>query len=247
MAKGGSGGGGGKRGGGGRGAGGGGTVNQPEPVQSTAGMKFDYGDEVNVDNPPVKEGGVEIGTPAEQLPKKYQDVIHAYTGGQVSGGERFAGINAEKMNKALYDPVHAGTLSEDVLKRTKAYEKELNIALEHGAKYQGESYRVVSNYQAGKRAGTQGLAERFETGKVAKFDEFLSTAHGVDSTFTYRGASTSQMRFRIHGKTGVKIEDISKYGMAEKEVLFGSGKKFMVNSKKWNTVRGNWDIEITEL
>lgn len=249
MSKAGGGGGGGKRGGGGRTpAGMAGAA--PTGVSTLA---IDRSDEVDMKNLPLPNEGKGVytaGPQAQQLPKKQQESILAYSGGQVKGGERFAGINAEKLNKVLYDKGGANYIKmsdPDKYKRMMDFKAELNSSLSNAAKYQGETYRVVGNYDAGKAVGRQGLAERFKAGEVAHFDEFISSAHSAESVFSYKSASSAQMRFKITGKSGVNIERVSTYGSAETEVLFGSGKNFMVTSKKWNTVRQNWDISMTEI
>lgn len=253
MSKGGGGGGGGKKGGGGRKAdvGGGGAVESPEVMGAGTVGAIDYNVTIiDGDLKPPQPGGVfsDKGVYAQDQNPKKVEAIHAYTGGYVEGGDRFTGINAEKLNESLYAPGSTYGMPAEYKAQLKNYESELNRELNLLKSYKGETYRIVrDNSTTTLSFMDQGkIASKFEPGKLHHFKEFLSTSKTPESLFNYNKAR-SQVRFKIHGKSGKHIDAVSKYKGAEDEVLFGSGKNFMINSKKWNTKNKTWDIEMTEI
>lgn len=254
----------GKGGGGGRRriAGGGGGSAQgtkpPEQLEPLQAHELDTGTATGLSSPtdPVLNPGGSLtgpGVAAENLPTTAQDSIIAYSGAYVQGGERFRGLNAEKLNRSLYDPEGfkrtlelAGETPEaiaDYVKRAKAYKVELDESLSRVRNYSGEVYRVVDNVNVGGRQ----LADTFEAGKVAHFKEFLSTSRAPNPSYkAYANASIDEVRFKIKSKRGKSIETISGHG-PEREVLFKSGSSFRVTRKVWNQGRGTWDIDMEEI
>lgn len=250
MAKGGSGGGGRRAGGGGRRAdgrregAGGGESNITTPSQV---YNLDFDTETNT-SAPVNPGGTfsAEGKLDTDITDKQAEAIIAYSGGHVPGGDRFAGINAEKLNKSLYDPTYYASLSPDMKRKVALYKAELNASLDKVKKYQGETYRVIKNY-VDTATRSEGIASSYQVGKTITFNEFLSTSRRPDSAFPYLAASSVNTRIKIQGKTGRLIENRSIFGKDEAEVTYQTGRTFMVTSKKWNTRRYNWDIEMTEV
>lgn len=190
------------------------------------------------------------GTKAEFLPADEVASIIGYTGGKVPGGERFKGLNAEKLNRSLYDPEGFKRTLElagespasiaDYVKRAAKYKDELNASLSKLRNYEGQVYRTISDTSGN-------LAKMYEPGKPITLKEFVSTSRSPRPSYmAFEHASTGSTRFVIESKTGKWIESVSNYA-AEKEVLFRSGTKFMVTKKTYNKDRGTWDIHMKEI
>jgi len=211
-------------------------------------------------NDPVVNPGGKLTGPGVKVENAKAEAIHGYTGGKVPGGERFKDMNAEKLNQALYDPEAfvanmkaSGYTRAQALQKAKQYKDELNAELNALKSYQGEVYRVVGNSQH----GGQYLSAKYQVGKVAKHEEFLSTSKSIRPSYqpfqmakgkvgTGANAEATKIRFVIKSKSGKLIEGKSNF-VTEEEVLFGSGKSFMVTKKTLNRERGTWDIHMTEL
>lgn len=204
------------------------------------------------DDPVTNPGGVLTGpgVKAEQLAAKDSGPARAYTGAHVEGFDHYAGLNAEKLNRTLYDPAgvrrtlemagESQAYIDDFFKRASRYQKELNTSLDKMKSYQGQTYRTVSD------SGGQ-LAAKYQPGKPVTMKEFVSASRSTNPSYKpYDLASTGSTRFIIQSKSGKLVEKISQY-QAEREVLFKSGSKFMVTSKKFNSERGTWDISLKEL
>jgi hypothetical protein len=241
----GGGGGGGRSGGGGGGAGGG-AVEKVPPAVRNPGYHSDSED------PVLNPGGVLTGPGknVEHLPGADIQPITAYSGGHIMGGERFKGLNAEKLNRSIYDPKgfkqtlelsgESDAVIADYVKRAGAFKNELNASLDKVRNYEGQVYRTIND-----RSAT--LADAYVPGKPVVLKEFVSTSRS--STPSYRpfeGADEGQTRFVIKSKTGKWIEKVSNFS-EENEVLFRSGTRFMVKSKKYNRTRGTWDIFMDEM
>lgn len=200
------------------------------------------------DDPVVNPGGTLTGTgvKAEMAPKT--DAIYAYTGGYVKGGDRFAGLSAEDLNKALYDKKNfIAQHGQAKYKAALNFRTELNTELNTLRNYQGEVYRVIGN----PTIGGQKLAETFQPGRPVHFNEFLSTSRTITPSYKPFSAASSgveagQIRFMIQSKSGKLVERVSSYE-AEREVLFRSGTSFMIQSKTYNQARKVWDIRMTEI
>jgi len=211
-------------------------------------------------DPTLTPGGIISKTGKSARDVKHE-AITAYTGGHIPGSEaaRFKDLNAEKLNKALYDK--AGFEKDmakysldpkEMYKRAKAYEAEVNSELQHIASYQGEVYRTITNAHVGGKA----LSEKYVPGQVQQFDEFLSTSRSaspsyrafVDAKGSYvlNESQADKIRFVIQSKTGKPIERVSQYTL-EQEVLFGSKSRFIVTKKVFNQDRGTVDIHMTEI
>ena len=249
MAKGGGGGGGGKKGGGGRGAGGFAEGDKPVPP---AGVTLDYRNVTDYAEHEAKgynqfEEYSQEGAFVESLTEAQTDAITAYQGFQVANGERFKGLNAEKVNKALYDKEHWNSLTSVEKSQVLAYKDELIRNLDLVKKYKGDTYRVLDN-PVGSIADP-GLHSKYEVGKINVHSEFLSTSRTHNAAFNYDLAHDVQMRIRITGKNGrsVELNERAKGFMGEREVLFKPNTVTITTSKKWNIDRHNWDIEITEM
>jgi hypothetical protein len=204
------------------------------------------------DDPDVKPGGVLTGPGVKdsELSPADRDAISAYTGLKVDNGERFAGLNAENLNKSLYDKqgfidelkLGGYTPSEisDLVKRAEAYKVELNASLNKLKNYEGEVYRTI------KDPG-RGFVDKYVVGKPTRMDEFVSTSRATNPSYMpYHRAMNGKIRFKIQSKSGKMVENVSRF-YEEREVLFRSGTKFMVRSKNYNADRGTWDIDLVEL
>lgn len=203
-------------------------------------------------DPTITPGGVYTG-PGElvqDLPANVQGPIHAYTGGKIPGGERFAGLNAEKLNRSLYDPEGfkrtlnlAGESPQqiaDYMKRAKGYQVELDAALSKVRNYEGEVYRSVVD-----EGGA--IAKQYEPGSVATMKGFTSASRSPNPSYkAFNSTGEGHTRFIIQSKTGKHIEQISLFEK-EREVLFRSGTSFRVVSRTWNAQRGTWDIKLAEI
>ena len=238
--------------GGGGGGGGGGAPTQNSPGGPPEKLK-------NIDNSPlsevdadVKPGGVLTGpgVKAEQLSPQDAASISAYTGMQVPDGERFAGLNAEKVNRSLYDPQgfvnklksQGRTPSEidDLVKRAGQYERELNRSLSKLRSYEGEVYRTIDD------AGGS-IADQFVPGQTVSMKGFTSTSRSTNPSYMpFAKAKSGKTRFVIKSKTGKSIEKVSEYA-EEREVLFGTKAKFSVRSNTYNEARGTRDIYLEEI
>ena len=211
-------------------------------------------------DPTLHPGGI-ISKTGNQVTEVKHEAITAYTGGHIQGSaaSRFKDLNAEKVNKALYDRagfekdmVGLGLDPKEMYKRAKAYEAEINSELQHVASYQGEVYRTISNSHVGGKA----LSEKYVPGQVQQFDEFLSTSRSASPSYkafvdakgphVLKESQASKIRFVIQSKTGKPIENVSQY-IREQEVLFGSKSRFMVTKKVFNQDRGTIDIHMTEI
>lgn len=185
------------------------------------------------------------GKNVEDLAKGDKDLISAYSGAYIPGMDRLQGINAEELNKHLYNAEWNSLQSAAQQAAAKGFQKELDAALNKIKSSPGTTYRVVANPLVG--VGEAGLASQYVPGQVAKFNAFLSTASTKNAaSFSYESAAAGSVRLTIKGKTGKSIAKVSEYA-PEKEILFGSGKKFMVNSRTWNTSNRTWDIAMTEI
>lgn len=229
------------------GGGAGGASEQVPPASDIgmAGAKFP-------DDPVVNPGGTLTGSgvKVESMEASQRASIEAYTGKKVAGGERFKGLNAEKLNRSLYDPEGfkrtlemAGeppSVIADYVRRADAFKRELNTALDQVRNYEGEVYRTISD-SGGKLAGM------YEPGKAVTMKEFVSTSRSTNPSYkAFDMAGTGDTRFIIQSKTGKWVEKVSQYG-PEREVLFKSGSKFMVQSKTFNKSRGTWDVRLKEI
>lgn len=203
-------------------------------------------------DPDINPGGVYTGPGelVEDLPAHVQGPIHAYTGGHVPGGERFAGLNAEKLNRSLYDPEgfkrtldlagESPASIADYMKRAKGYQAELDSALSAVKNYQGEVYRTISD-----PGGL--IAKQYEPGSVATMKGFTSTSRSPNPSYkAFNSTGANNSRFIIQSKTGKHIERVSNY-VPEQEVLFRSGTSFRVVSRTWNAERKTWDIKLAEI
>lgn len=252
----GKGGGGGRRriGGGGAGPAQGGKVKAPEQLEKLPAAQLNEYREPG--DTPINPGGqlVGPGVAVEKLAKADKDSIIAYSGAHVDGGERFKGLNAEKVNRSLYDPEGfkrtlkmAGESEEsiaDYVKRAKAYQVELDRSLSKVRNYEGEVYRTISNSDLG---GGRRIADSFEAGKPVTFREFLSTSRAPNGAYkAYAKAGNGEIRFKIQSKSGKSIEKVS-WATSEREVLFKSGSSFNIVSKTYNQSRGSWDIVMEEI
>lgn len=190
------------------------------------------------------------GVKVEQLSAAERASIEAYTGAHVAGGERFAGLNAEKLNRSLYDPEGFKRTLElagespasvaDYVRRAAQYKAELNTALDKVRNYQGQVYRMISDSGGN-------LAAKYEVGKTTVLREFVSTSRSTNPSYKpFDMAGTGDTRFVIQSKTGKWVERVSRYG-PEREVLFKSDTAFMTTKKVFNRERGSWDIYLTEL
>ena len=201
-------------------------------------------------DPDINPGGViqRDGLIAEKLAKKDQEAIHAYTGGFVDDGIRFEDLNAEKVNKALYDPVgFKAEHGEEMYKRAKAYANELEADLNKVASYKGEVYRT-------SLMPPERIAQ-YKEGGVVQFDNFLSSSASPVSSYKAFADLQEYMtlpqeswatRFVINSKHGKLIRSISEF-RREEEVLFNKGSKFKVTKKVWNPDRNTWDIHMEEI
>jgi len=177
---------------------------------------------------------------ADKLGDFDRENINAYTGGTVEGGERFSHLNAEELNKMLYDDFT--TLTPEGAK----YRTMLNKSLDKVVDSPGKSYRIEKLHGLDKH-GIDSYAQQFEPGKPHKFKGFLSTATNKDAgAFSYKDAGRG-VRFKVSGKHGKNISSISEYGTAEAEKLFKSGSKFMVESRSWNASQNTWDVALKEI
>ena len=203
----------------------------------------------------INPGGqlVGPGVAVEKLAQADKDSIIAYSGAYVDGGERFKGLNAEKVNRSLYDPEGFKRTLEmagespasvaDYVKRAKAYQVELDRSLSKVRDYEGEVYRVVSNAEIGGKR----LSDSFVAGKPVSFKEFLSTSRAPNGSYkSFAKAGNNEIRFKIASKHGKSIEKVS-WATSEREVLFKSGSSFNVVSKTYNAERGSWDIVLSEI
>lgn len=235
-------------GGGGGGAEQGGATQPPQDVPKHTGST-DGKDHSKIydEDPTVNPGGQLVGEGGlvENMPKEVQDSIVAYTGGEVTGGARFGRMSAEELNRVLRDPEFReslGRLDPARLKIADAYQKELNRSLDRLRSYKGEVYRTIDD-------ATGNIAKKFEPGRPYKFDEFLSTSRSTNPSYKpFADARRGQTRFKIEatGKGGKWVEKISEF-TPEREVLFKSGSRFMVTSRKFNAQRGTWDISLREI
>ena len=243
MPKGGGSGGGGRRGGGGRGVSGGGgsKVLKKLPADYNGVSKEAVEAKKLPGDPTIHPGGkiIDDGKLVQNLPEKQQEAIKAYTGAYVPGGDRFAGLNAEELNRALYDKEgFISTYGRAQYTRALRFKEELDSSLSKVASYRGEVYRVIAD---------NGLSERFVPGKVHTFNEFLSTSRTPRSSYkAFVSSGPGQIRFIIQSKKGKLIEQVSAYG-GEKEVLFRSGSSFMITKKVPNHSRGTVDIWMKEI
>jgi len=235
----------GKGGAGGGGGGGGGPTKQPVQPAQPAEEVLDpvdkkgynlYDDPAMIDD--VNPGGTLTGTGkmASDLPEKDRQAIEAYTGKIVPGGEKYTGLNAEKLNEYLRGADYPG----EMVKRARNYTKELNANLSKVRSYKGETYRIV-------RDSGGGIAQKYTSGNIVRQPDFISASRStMASSFPYARAKQGFTRFKIQSKTGKPIEGVSRFP-GEMEVLYKSGTKFSVTSKTWNSARNTWDIELTEL
>lgn len=221
------------------------------PPHQTANQLTDF---IEPDDPTVNPGGQLVGPGVEvtKLTKYEQEAIEAYTGKWIktAGGDRFKGLNAEELNRYLYDrdgfiqrlKNKGKTPGEiaDLLTRAEGFKTELNAHLAKVRSYRGEVYRVIDDYGGS-------LAGRYVPGKTVTLNEFVSTSRALDaSSFPFIRAQTGKTRFIIQSKSGKMIEKISEF-TTEREVLFRSGTSFRVISKTYNKSRQTWDIRLAEI
>lgn len=241
----------------GGGGGGGGAPEQQAtggktPDQIPPAEEIGYAGPSYPEDPVTNPGGTLTGpgVNVENLTRSERAAIEAYTGSKVPGGERFSGLNAEKLNRYLYDKEGFVRTLElagespakiaDYLKRAEAYKVELNRALDKVRNYQGQVYRTISD-------STGELAARYEPGKAVTLREFVSTSRSTNPSYKpFDLAGTGETRFLIQSKTGKWVEKVSHF-RPEREVLFKSDTSFMVTKKVFNRSRGTWDIHLKEL
>lgn len=242
----------------GGGGGGGASAQQgpgapPQPVQP-----FDNPTQIanytQPDDPSVNPGGQLVGPGVDvtKLTKYEQEAIEAYTGKWIktAEGARFKGLNAEELNRYLYDrdgfiqrlKNKGKTPGEiaDLLTRAEGFKTELNAHLAKVRSYSGEVYRVIND-------SSGALAGRYVPGKIVTLNEFVSTSRSLNaSSFPFIRAKTGKTRFIIQSKSGKMVEKISEF-TTEREVLFRSGTSFRVVSKTYNKSRQTWDIRLAEI
>jgi hypothetical protein len=204
------------------------------------------------------------GTAVENLPQPNQDIISAYTGKYVEGLEHLDGMNAEDLNEVLrewgsgapFDPTNP---KHRIAQR---YMDDLNESLDKIQPHtKGNLYRVIDDGSIASRPNNfatdttprhGNISDLFQEGRVSHFDDFLSTSKSPNSSYKpyehQQGTSVNApIRLKITSShSGRDIQNVSRF-KDEKEVLFGTGKKFLVTSKKWNTNRNTWDITMEEL
>jgi len=214
-------------------AAGGAAILEPKQLGPEGDKGYDF-----ESDPAMNPGGTLTGAGIDvaEAPASVTDSIVAYTGGYVTGGERFAGLNAEKMNKMLRDPA---IQNKKLLEQARAFEKELNTSLGKLRNYKGEVYRLISN-----DSGT--LQNLYEVGKAVKFNDFLSTSRSISAENFPFSSARSGIRFTIQSKTGKMIEIVSAF-TREYEILMRSGTKFKITGKFYNESRGTWEIAMTEI
>lgn len=178
---------------------------------------------------------------ATRLEKYDKDNIKAYTGGKVlEGGERFGGLNAEELNRTLYNPTEYPPTAV-----SKNFEKILNASLDKVKDMKGEVYRTVVDESVASNA--LGLAANYVPGKTVTLKEFASTSRVKNNHTGYAYTKLNYgLRLKIQSKHGKAIAKISRFSN-EREVLFKSGTTFHVTSRTWNQARSTWDITMTEI
>lgn len=204
-----------------------------------------------------------LGTKVTDLPQADQDIISAYTGKFVDGLDHLSGLNAEELNETLRDwrsgvPFDPTNSTHRVAQR---YMDDLNDALNRMEPTTGKTlYRVIDDNTISSRPSNSiagnprhgDISDLFREGHVAEFADFLSTSKTQNSSYkpyakqegTYLKAP---IRIKINSSySGRDIEAVSRF-QPEREVLFGTGKKFMVTSKKWNAKRKTWDVTMEEI
>jgi hypothetical protein len=87
-------------------------------------------------------------------------------------------------------------------------------------KFQGWVFRGIR----AAAADIQKYYDSHQSGKPVTHVEFTSTSYTIGSEFG------GNVKFSIYSKRGVKIENLSMHGAAEKEVLFNTGTQFKVIS-----------------
>jgi len=154
-------------------------------------------------------------------------------------------MNAEKLNRTLYDPVKFPPTDT-----SRKYHQILNESLDKVKSFKGETYRVISS-KAGspelhRQLGGTNLATMYEPGKTVKLEGFVSSSKSKKSSYKPYDGAYRQIRLTITSKTGKWVEKISHF-KKEREVLYKSGLSYRVDSRVWNSDRQTWDIHMTEL
>ncbi|MGB0455101.1 MAG: ADP-ribosyltransferase [Bacteriovoracaceae bacterium] len=104
-----------------------------------------------------------------------------------------------------------------VKKRYQPIIDSLVSALEKKTAYTGTVYRVLKM--------SRNNVKHFKVGEIVTLESFVSTSLNIN---TYAPSGNDQDTFIIESKTGTDISSISLYEK-EKEILFQTGRKFLVN------------------
>jgi len=198
----------------------------------------------------------EGGRGVKEFGKWDYENLHAYSGGRVPDGERFHGINAEELNRSIYDP--KGFIADHGAEQyayAQQYAADLSESLSKVQPNVGTTYRVMKTPDGMGAGINNAMTDQFQVGKALDYKGFVSSSGSKNSSYlAYNdvygsgsgGTVWPAVRIQIAGKSGIEIRKAAKYH-DEYEVLFPTDKKFMVTSKNWNPQRETWDISMREL
>ena len=151
------------------------------------------------------------------VPESEKEALKNYT------GESFNQINS-----------YYRGIRSNISKEAETTAATLDKFIEGAPKVTAESYRGITVDE-----DAFNKFKELKKGEYFTDNAFMSTSYDKSITTIFSGSSQYQVEMTIKGKTGVLIEDLSD-AKREKEILFGRGSRFKIESIKTEGKKGKY-------